>query len=148
MRQIAYEIVDESSGDDLRMVLRVEGEASATADAPADVVAEMRDQLGLAREDILLELTSALKRLHENELDKIAIERLREKTPGSRHFIASYVFRDFRNVTEGIVWYDLPNGTTGPDDVPALVRNKLRYVVHAKLAEGNASADALQRALR
>ncbi|AUX28649.1 MULTISPECIES: hypothetical protein [Sorangium] len=148
MSRDTYEIVDESSGDDLRLVLRVEGEAAATASASSDAVTQMRDQLGMTREDVLAELRNALESLHRNQLDKVTIQRLREQTEGSRYFIASYISRDFNKVTEGIIWYDLPNGTTGPSDVPALVRNKLRYDVHGHLTAGNASAEALRRALR
>jgi hypothetical protein len=148
MADDVYEIVDESNGDDLRLVLRVEGEAAAAAGAVSDVVAQMRDQLGMTREDVLTELRGALASLHRNELDKVTVQRVRERTAGSRYFVASYIFRDFKNVTEGIIWYDLPNGTTGPSDVPALVRNKLRYEVHSLLTAGNASAEALRRALR
>ena len=148
MSRDVYEIVDESKGDDLRLVLRVEGEAAATAGAPSEVVTQMQAQLGMTREDVLAELGSALVSLHRNELDKVTVKRLQEHPVGSRYYMASYIFRDFRNITEGVIWYDLPNGTTGPNDVPALVRNKLRYEVHGLLTAGNASAEALQKALR
>jgi hypothetical protein len=147
MTEEGYKIVDESIGDDLRLALHVEGQRSATAGAPADVVIQMQAQLGVNREQIILELKSALESLRRNELDKAIVDRIREEPPGSRRFIASYIFRDFRSVTEGIVWYDLLNGTTGPDDVPAIVRNKLRYEVHLKLTAGDPGAEALRRAL-
>lgn len=148
MSRDVYEIIDESSGGELRLVLRVEGQTAATAGASSNVVTQMHAELGVTREDLILELKRSLESLHRNELDKVTIERLQERPPGSRSFVASYVFRDFRDVTPGVIWYDLPNGTTGPDNVPALVRNKLRYEVHAKLTAGNASAEALRRALR
>ncbi len=148
MSRDVYEIVDESKGDDLRLVLWVKGEAAATAGAPSDVVTQMQAQLGMTREEILADLGRALESLHRNELDKVTVQRLQERTSGSRYFVASYIFRDFKDITEGIIWYDLPNGTTGPNDVPALVRNKLRYEVHGRLTAGNASAEALQKALR
>ncbi len=148
MSRDVYEIVDESKGDDLRLVLRVKGEAAATASALSDVVTQMQAQLGMTREEILADLGRALESLHRNELDKVTVQRLQERTAGSRYYVASYISRDFKNITEGIIWYDLPNGTTGPKDVPALVRNKLRYEVHGLLTAGNASAEALQKALR
>lgn len=148
MTRESHTIVDESTADDLRLVLQVEGEPLATAGAASDVVVQMQAQLGLSREEILSELRGALESLRRNELEKIIIDRIREEPAGSRRYVASYVFRDFRNITEGIVWYDLPNGTTGPEDVPVLVRNKLRYEVHTKLTAGDPGAEALQRALR
>jgi hypothetical protein len=148
MSRDTYEIVDESSGDNLRLVLRVEGQVVATAGARAEVVTQMHSQLGVTREGLLSELRSSLESLHRNELDKVTIEHLRERAPGSLYFMSSYLFRDFKNITPGVIWYDLPNGATGPDDAPALVRNKLRYEVHAKLTAGNPNAEALQRALR
>lgn len=148
MSQDAYKIVDESNGDELRLVLLIEGKAAATAAATSDVVVQMQGLFGVAREAVLAELGAALERIYRNELDKVTIQRLRERAEGSRYFVASYIFRDFKNISEGIIWYDLPNGTTGPDNVPALVRNKLRYEVHSLLTSGNAGAEALQRALR
>ncbi|XXY50716.1 hypothetical protein WME91_06185 [Sorangium sp. So ce269] len=130
------------------MAFHVEGKPSATAGASSDVVAQMQAQLGMSTEEIRSELKRALESLYRNELEKVAIDRIREDPPNSRRFVASYVFRDFRDITRGIVWYDLPNGTTGPDEVPALVRNKLRYDVHARLTAGGSGAEALLRALR
>mgnify|MGYP001439187499 CR=1 FL=1 len=148
MSQDGYEIVDQSSGDDLRFVLLVEGVQAATAGASSDVVVQMGSSLGVTREYVASTLKSALESLHRNELDKVTIERLEERPPGSRYFVASYIYRDFRDITEGLVWYDLSNGTTGPDATPSLVRNKLRYEAHRMLTAGNASAEALQKALR
>lgn len=53
-----------------------------------------------------------------------------------------------REVIAGVVWYDVSVGTTGPETLPALVRNKLRYAVHEQLVKGNAAAEELLKAVR
>ncbi|MGH7438192.1 MAG: hypothetical protein ACRENE_21110 [Polyangiaceae bacterium] len=138
-------IQDESHDGDLVLALMVEGQRTATATASADVLEQMEHQLGTTPAEVGQDLRGALERLHANALDKVEISRLREEPGGSRRFIASFVYRDFRDVVEGVVWYSMPDGRTGPDAVPALVRNKLRYEVHTRLVgESKAASDLLK----
>jgi hypothetical protein len=130
------------------LALYVEGARSATARADADVLNQMRVELGRERADVMAELRAALERLHANALEKVVLGALKEERPGSRRFLASYVYRDHRDVTEGVVWYDVGTGVTGPESVPALVHNKLRYAVHEQLVKGNAAAEQLLKALK
>jgi hypothetical protein len=120
----------------------------AAAKADQNVVAQMRDQFGLSRDDVRAELKAALEQLHRNELDNISIQRIREEPPGSRQFIATFIFHELREIREGVVWYDLARSDTGPEDVPVLVRNKLRYAVHTQLVKGNDAAEALLKVLQ
>jgi len=147
MCQDNYEIVDKSSEDTLRMVLRVEGQEIANAVATAEVINESK-KLGISREVFIETLKNALISLHKNELNKVTINNLKEEPPGSRYYTASYIFRDFRDITIGTVWYNLPNGKTGPESVPALARNRLRYEVHELLTKDNEGAEALQRSIQ
>lgn len=138
-------IEDESHDGDLVLALMVEGQRTATARASADVLVQMEHQLGTTPAEVGQDLRGALERLHANGLDKVEISRLREEPAGSRRFVASFVHRDFRDVVEGIVWYSMPDGRTGPEAVPVLVRNKLRYEVHTRLAgESKAASDLLK----
>ncbi len=50
-----------------------------------------------------------------------------------RGFVSRYVDQGPEAVL-GAVWYDAESATTGPDDVSALVRSKMRAEVEGKLA--------------
>lgn len=141
-------IQDESHDGDVVLALLTEGRRVATARASRDVLAQMEGQLSVERAEVERDLRAALESLHANELAKVTISRLREDAAGSRRFVASFVYRDFRNVAEGVVWYSMRDGRTGPDDTPALVRNKLRYEVHTKLVGENQAATELLKAVR
>lgn len=142
------DIRNESSGEDLVLSLFVEDSRVATARADADVLDQMHGQLGRSRADVEADLRSALESLHANQLEKVTLANLREAPPGSLRFVASYIYRDFREVTEGVVTYDVSTSATGPDNVPALVRNKLRYAVHERLVKGNPNAEELLKVFR
>ena len=138
-------IQDESRDGEFVLVHVVEGQRVATARASGATLEQMAAQLGAQRADVERELRSALERLHATELEKVTISRMREEPAGSGKFVASYVFHDFRDVSEAMVWYSVPDGTTGPDDVPVLVRNMLRYEVHSRLVgESQAAQDFLK----
>jgi len=141
-------IQDESRDGDLVLVHLVEGQRVATARASGATLEQMAAQLGAQRADVERELRSALERLHANELERVTISRMREEPAGSGKFVASFVFRDFRDVSEAMVWYSVPDGTTGPDDVPVLVRNKLRYEVHSRLVGENQAAQDFLKVVR
>ena len=148
LQSMALDIRDESSGDSIELRLYIEGLSWATARAGVDEVSLMQAQLGRRRQDIAQDLRGALERLHANQLEKVAIASLKEDPVGSRRFVASYLYRDHRELTGGIVWYNVATGVTGPEFVPALVRNKLRYAVHQDLVKGNAAAEELLKAVR
>jgi hypothetical protein len=72
----------------------------------------------------------------------------RAETPGSvdsrpvtrLKFVSRYTYRDFDDISVGVVWYDVRTSTTGPDDLPAVVRNKMRFEVHSKLTDQSPNA--------
>lgn len=142
------DIRDESAGSDIVLSLFIENARWATARASGDVVEQMQQQFGRTRDDVAGDLRTALTDLAANELEKVTLRDLAETPPGGLRFAALYVHRDHREVTEGVVWYDVGSGTTGPDAVPALVRNKLRYAVHERLVKGNANAEELLKVFK
>ena len=54
--------------------------------------------------------------------------------------MSRYVYRDFDTIYTGVVWYDVPTGTTGPESLAAVVRNKMRTEVHRHLSEATPNA--------
>jgi len=143
-----HEITEEHLDGGLVLTLRVEGELVATARASADVLDQMKAQWGTTSESVAGELRTALERYHADALEKVTIDAFHEAPERSRRFVATFTFKDFRNVAKGIAWYDMRTGETGPADVPALVRNKLRYVVHDLLTADDPTAKELRRILR
>jgi hypothetical protein len=152
MQAVPISISDQTHDGDqgVFLVAEVTGadKVFATARADENIVAQMGHQFDLSRKKIRDELEAALWKLHKNELDKVSIDRVHEEVPGSRQYIATFILRDLHELRAGVVWYDLATGDTGPDDVPALVRNKLRYAVHAQLVKGNDAAEALLKVLQ
>lgn len=147
-RIVPVDIHNESSGEDLVLSLFVDGARVATARADAEALDQLSTQLGRTRADVEVDLRSALEALHANELEKVTLDNLREHPPDGLSFVASYIYRDYREVTEGVVTYDVNKSVTGPEGVPALVRNKLRYAVHQRLVKGNRNAEELLKVFR
>lgn len=147
MRFETKNLVDESDSAAVQFALVAQGRRLGVARAEAEAIKRMVAELEMSRTDVVDALKVALERLHGDELQKVSINRLREHPVDSGRYIASYVFRDFRDVSMGFVWYDVSQGVTGPDNVPALVRNKLRYDVHAQLVKGNAAAEEILKVL-
>jgi hypothetical protein len=141
------DIRDESAGGDIVLSLFVENERFGTARASADVLDQMQQQLKCKREDVEADLRKALADLANKELAKVTLGAVEEVPPRLR-FVARYVYRDHRDISEGLVWYDVAAGETGPEEVPSLVRNRLRYAVHEQLAAGNANAERLLKVFR
>ena len=141
------DIRDESAGGNITLTLYVDGAPWARAHVGGDVFAQMHPQLGSEPGDLVAELRAALERLHAYTLEKVELGAVQEERPGSRRFLAQNAFRDHREVTAGVVHYDLGTGVTAPPSAPALGRDKLRYAVHEELVKGNPSAEQLRRAL-
>jgi len=144
---MAVKVHEQPAEGGLLLVLYVEDVESARASVRDDVLADMEATLGLGRAEVGKSLTAALLQLHQGELAKVQIDSLTEAPPGSRRFAARFIFRDYRVVTEGLVWYDVVRSETGPSDASALVRNKLRFEVHAHLVGEDKTVDDLRKAL-
>jgi hypothetical protein len=148
MNEKEFSIEDASDAERLRLVLHVDGKPHADATATLPVVHDLCATFGISEEQVLAELRGALKALFANELENVRIDRFREEPAGSQRFVAKYTLRDYRDISEGIVWYDLNKGETGPEPVPAIVRDKMRYVAHEKLVAGNEAAEKLRELFR
>jgi hypothetical protein len=127
------EIRVESNAEDeeaLALGLYVENVRVAQAHASGDNVRSLIELWGMKRESVQELLSSSLKELHSNSLEKVQLLELRDD---GRRWSARYVFRDFSDVTAGEVWYELATGETGPKNASPFVRNMLRFAVHAEL---------------
>ena len=141
MTDVQYEIRetrDVSGG--IALALHVEGEQVATARVDGDVLAQMEAQLGSNREEVRAILEEALVRNLKQQLAKVELTRPRAIPPEGLRFVSRYVIRHSAAISAGIVWYDVPSGSTGPEDLVAVVRNKMRFEVHRLLTEASPKA--------
>jgi hypothetical protein len=143
-QNLHYEIrdIDDPDGG-LILELHAEGQRIATARARTDVLADMGTLLGMSRSEVRDELEAALVRLMSHTLAKVEVSPPQEAHPGGLRFVSRYVYRDFDEVSAGVVWYDVPTGTTGPDELPAVIRNKMRLEVHSQLTARSPIARSL-----
>jgi len=132
------EIADPEGG--LNLELHAEGERVAAARARADVLTDMERQVGVSREDVRGILESALVDQLKHKLAKVEVTPPRADSPGGLRFVSQYTYRNVDDISVGIVWYDVPTSMTGPEDLPAVVRNKMRFEVHSKLTDQSPNA--------
>lgn len=149
MSDLPYEIHDMADPDGgLVLELRAEGQRIATARARADVLADMLAMLGLGRDAVRTVLEESLVDQLKHQLAKVDVATPEPVAVGGLRFVSRYVYRDFDDISTGVVWYDVPSSTTGPEDLPAVVRNKMRFEVHRKLTEKSPNAHGLVELLK
>jgi bifunctional DNA-binding transcriptional regulator/antitoxin component of YhaV-PrlF toxin-antitoxin module len=140
-QELPYEIRDVSDADGgVHLELYTAGKRVATARAQADVLAQMTASLGMSRDDVRGVLERALVDELKHQLAKVEVAAPRPVSPDGLRFISPYVYREGDAISSGVVWYDVPSSSTGPDDLPAVVRNKMRFEVHRKLTENSPNA--------
>ncbi len=144
MNNISYDIREEHTEDGgLCLTLVVEERAIASASASGDALHDMHVSLGKERHDVRDELEDVLKRLLKNELGKVSIDELTEDPDRPLMFRATYTYRDGDHVSRGLVWYNVETSQTGPEDLSAVIRNRMRHNVHKHLTSPNSDARAL-----
>ena len=147
--ELSYEIrhiADPDGG--LILELNAEGQRIATARARADVLTEMGTTLGLNPDAVRMLLEKALIDQLKHQLAKVDIAPPKPSTAGGLRFVSRYVYRDFDDISTGVVWYDVASSTTEPGNLPAVVRNKMRFEVHRKLTEKSPNALGLVELLK
>ncbi len=143
-QELHFEITDVEAGDaGLRLELRVEGQRIAVASAAAEVLDAMQASLSLSREDVTVELRGALRDHLSRKLAQVTLDPPQADPPGSLRFISRYLLRDGDTISTGVVWYDVETSETGPEALPAAVRNKLRHEVHRSLTKEGTHARAI-----
>jgi hypothetical protein len=100
----------------------------------------MERQLGMRRDAVRDILAAALTDHLKHQLAKVEVTPPQAAPPGTLRFVSRYTYRDFDDISVGVVWYDVQTSTTGPDDLPAVVRNKMRFEVHSKLTAQSPNA--------
>lgn len=141
---VAYEIrelASETGG--VRLALLVEGAVVATASASGEILHDMQAMLGLTRDAVVTNLRDALLDVLRTQDQLVQIDSIVEEQGRALRFIGRYTHRLRNELQAGIVWYDVNTSMTGPEDVPAVVRNKMRFEVHRRLTGDSGAARAL-----
>lgn len=148
-QELPYEIRDLTDPEGgLYLELYTEGRRVAAARTRAEALAEMTALLGISRDEVRDVLERALVDELKHQLAKVEIDAPQAVPPGGLRFVSRYVYRDFDAIWSGVVWYDVPSSMTGPGDLPAVVRNKMRFEVHRKLTEHSPNAHGIVELLR
>jgi hypothetical protein len=133
--ELQYEIRDIAAPQgELILELHAEGRRVARARAGTDVLGTME------RDEVRAILESALIDHLKHQLAKVEVTPPQADPPGSLKFVSRYTYRDFDDISVGVVWYDVRTSATGPDDLPAVVRNQMRFEVHSKLTDQSPNA--------
>jgi hypothetical protein len=141
---LGYEIRESSDLDgSLQLELLVEGTRVAHATVHADVLADMWTVLGLTRDAVAQALREALLKSLRAQGQFVEVGDLKEDAHKPLRFTGRFTYRLRDQVSTGLVWYDVSSSTTGPEDLPAVVRNKMRFTVHRKLTGEGSAARAL-----
>jgi hypothetical protein len=140
---IGYEIRDASNEDGLRFELLIEGMRVATAAASAAMVHDLQTDLGFSRDQVIAQLKTSLKDALRSQQQSVEITDIREREGEELRFVGRFRHRLAGEIASGVVWYDVPASETGPDNLPAVVRNKMRFEVHRMLTSEGSVARAL-----
>jgi hypothetical protein len=142
MNQITlpYEIRDVHDTDGgLHFDLHVEGKRIATEAIAGDVLDDMCHLTGETRESVAEAMQRDLLAYLEHQLATATLTTPQEDSQRPLRFQSKYTYKwwdvdqKVDKVIRGYVWYDVENAETGPESVPAIVRNKLRHEVHRLL---------------
>jgi hypothetical protein len=144
MTEIQYEIgeIPDPEGG-LVLELRVEGKRLAAARASADVLAQIAADFETPRDGMRTFLEATLVRSLKQQLGKVEVSQPKAIPAGGLRFVSRYVYRDSDTIHTGVVWYDVPLSTTGPENLAVVVRNKMRSEVHRLLTEASPNARSI-----
>lgn len=139
---IGYEIRERKDPDGgVVLELIVEGSLFARATASSTMLDDLQTELGYDRDAVIAELRKSLRGALKAQKQFVEISDLKEGTP--LRFTARFTHRLKDEISMGMVWYDVNSSTTGPDDLPAVVRNEMRLQVLRKLTSDGTVARAL-----
>jgi hypothetical protein len=152
-RSYPYSVTVDSLGYEIReaadpyggmlLELVVEGVAVARARASETALGELNAILGLTREDVAQHLRRALHGTLRSQGQSVEVADVVEDSHQPLRFFGRFTYRTRGDVSTGLVWYDVSTSNTGPEDLPAIVRNKMRFEVHRQLTEDGSAARAL-----
>jgi hypothetical protein len=136
-----HDVPDPEGG--LVIDLVAEGARLARAAASADILGDMQTMLGMDRASVAAELRAALLEYLKNQLATVTVSDPVEDPARKLRFKSRFTLRSGHQIHTGVVWYDVTESTTGPESLPAVVRNKMRHEVHRKLTDPGSAARAL-----
>jgi hypothetical protein len=113
----------------------------ARATASPDMMSALHTELGLHRGTVIAERSKSLMGVLKTQRQFVEIADIKEHPP--LRFTARFTHRLKDQFSTGTVWYDVPSSTIGPDELPPVVRNEMRFEVLRRLTSDGAAARAL-----
>lgn len=142
--KLPYEIREVPDADDgIVLELHAQGVRLARATASRDIIADIDAMLGVKKAAVEAELRTALVEYLKNQLATVEVAEPVEDSEKSLLFRARFTQTVGDEIRSGVVWYDVTESKTGPESLPAVVRNKMRHAVHRQLTTPGSSARAL-----
>lgn len=144
IESVTYEIKEMAVPDGgIALELVVEGSTMARASASKNILDDLEKVLGIGRAQVGLELRRSLRDVLKTSLQFVEIADVAEDSSRPLRFTGRFTYRFRDEISTGLVWYDVTTSATGPEDAPAVVRNRMRYEVHRRLTEDGTAARAL-----
>ena len=141
---VGYEIRKGAAPDGgLLLELVIEGATLARAGANAAMLVDLDATLGLSRDAVAERLSDALREALRSQGQYVELTDIVEDAGRPLRFKGRFTHRLRDEIATGLVWYDVRSSTTGPEELPAVVRNKMRFEVHRKLTGEGSAARAL-----
>lgn len=100
------------------------------------------------RKTVETELSGALTSLLRNQLESVSVSEPIEDPQQPLRFTSRYTQRIRDELHTGLVRYDVPSSTMGPDELPAIVKNHMRTEVHKKLTAHGTDARKFVESLK
>lgn len=141
---LGYEVREVLADDGgLELELWVEESRVARARASVAQLHDIEQFLGKTRDEIRNDLEQRLQDVLKTQGQFVDLSEPVESPESSLRFISRFVWRLYDELSTGLVWYDIGESVTGPESLPAVVRNKMRHEVLRKLTEPGGTARAL-----
>lgn len=125
------------------MELIVEGSVVARATVSGPIFAAIFASLGFDRAQVIAGVRGTLSQVLRTQGQFVNISDIAENPNRPLYFNGRYNYRLGEEVSTGLVWYNVTASETGPENVPAVVRNKMRTEVHRRLTTAGSVARSL-----
>jgi len=137
--------VEDRSPDDgsIYLALTMNGKTIEDARASADVVDDIRRVLGVERAQLVNDMFKALEGYLRGEQGEVYLSSPQKDPQYPLRYLSRYIYNAQDEAQVGLVWYDVTSSETGPEEVPAHVKNQLRTAVHRQMTEPGSKARAI-----
>lgn len=131
---INWEILDKSANQELFLELKVDGQHSGLASIDSSELSAILSTLNVSGETVKNVLADELK----NSLAKptiSSVELVMQDTKDPHLYHGLCVTQLGKSIKGMLIWYNISNSETGPEETSAVARNLLRHKVNVILKQ-------------